>query len=373
MKKILFLACPFIISATCSRDIQSNLPELTDGNHTTYYSGTTGKNRMLFYYPSNDPVLTYKIYSSDNNPNSDPFSWTLKGSNDGCKWVIIDTRKAQSFCARYQEKLFEVKNPGNYHQYLLEAETFKNDSLRIGDFILCNNNQLKEWDNFSYPDIDFNIMAPDTEGHRLYNMLVQDPSEYIRYHAQKVAEILFYNDNDTMNNVQKIEYILKNYDGISAKSGQPPVVSIVYSTQHIEKSAKESMFKLDYETRGVLYHELVHAYQFEPKGIGSYSTNKEFWAYIEGLADAVRAQAGFFDIKALRKPGGHWLDGYQTTGFFLKWLTTKDPDAIRKIHLTVRDLPEWSFDKSMKQVFGPDNSIESMWNEYQNYLTEMSK
>lgn len=90
----------------------------------------------------------------------------------------------------------------------------------------------------------------------------------------------------------------------------------MYSTQHIEKSARESLYKLDYETRGVLFHELVHAYQFEPKGIGSYSTNREFWACIEGLADAVRAEAGLFDIAALRKPGGHWLDGYKTNRIF---------------------------------------------------------
>ena len=37
-----------------------------------------------------------------------------------------------------------------------------------------------------------------------------------------------------------------------------------------------------------------------------------------------------------RKPGGNWMDGYRTTGFFIQWLTTKDPDAIRKFHETVR-------------------------------------
>lgn len=117
-----------------------------------------------------------------------------------------------------------------------------------------------------------------------------------------------------MNDVQKVHYTLKDYDGVSAKSGNPANTSIVYSTRHIEKSANESLYKLDFETRGVLFHELVHAYQFEPKGIGSYSTNKTFWACIEGLADAVRAQAGYFDMST-RKPGGNWMDGYRTTGF----------------------------------------------------------
>lgn len=112
-----------------------------------------------------------------------------------------------------------------------------------------------------------------------------------------------------------------------------------------------------------------YAYQFEPKGIGSYSTNKTFWACIEGLADAVRAQAGYFDMST-RKPGGNWMDGYRTTGFFIQWLTTKDPDAIRKFHETVRDLDEWSFDKAMKRMFGDDASIEGLWNEYQAFLSK---
>ena len=129
------------------------------------------------------------------------------------------------------------------------------------------------------------------------------------------------------------------------------------------------MFKLDYETKGVLFHELVHAYQFEPKGIGTYSTNKEFWACIEGLADAVRAEAGYFDIST-RKPGGHWLDGYRTTGFFLQWLTGKDPDAIRKFHQSVRDLEVWSFDGAMKYIFGKNAGIESLWAEYQDFLRD---
>jgi hypothetical protein len=40
----------------------------------------------------------------------------------------------------------------------------------------------------------------------------------------------------------------------------------------------------------------------------------------------------------------------------MQWPTTKDTDAIRKIHLTVRDLPVWSFDKTTKEVFGLQNS-----------------
>ena len=82
----------------------------------------------------------------------------------------------------------------------------------------------------------------------------------------------------------------------------------------------------------------------------------------------MRAQAGYFDAEALRRPGGHWLDGYRTTGFFLQWLTTLRPDALREFHVTVRDLEPWSFDGAMRAMFGPERGIERMWAEYQEFL-----
>lgn len=372
MNKFLYLSLGFvgfIGLSSCQTKVSANIPELSDGDPTTVFVGAKGVNKVVFDEQYTVPVQSYIIYSSGETPAHDPSVWTLKGSYDGVNWVVVDERKDQTFCSRYQEILCPIAQPSNFKQYMLEANTATGDTLVLGDVLLLGDNPGANWENFRYPDVNFEVLDPKTEGAAIYAGLVQDPDAYIRYHARKVAEILFYTAQDTMNDVQKINYTLKDYDGVSAKSGNPANTSIVYSTQHIEKSANESLYKLDFETRGVLYHELVHAYQFEPKGIGSYSTNKTFWACIEGLADAVRAQAGYFDMST-RKPGGNWMDGYRTTGFFIQWLTTKDPDAIRKFHETVRDLDEWSFDKAMKRMFGKDASIEGLWNEYQAFLTK---
>ena len=358
----------FLLSA-CRENVSVNVPELSDGDPTTYYTGTRKLNRIVFDPQYSIPIQSYKIYSSGESPVHDPASWVLKGSYDGKNWVVVDERKDQRFCSRYQEILCPITNPSNYKQYMLEAETAGSDTLVIGDVLFSEKNLVTDWEDFKYPAVDFEVLAPETKGAAIYADLVQDPDAYLKYHACKVAEILFYTAKDTMNDVQTIHYTLKDYDGVSAKSGNPPAIYIEYSTRHIEKSANESLYKLDFETRGVLYHELVHAYQFEPKGIGSYSTNKEFWACIEGMADAVRAESGFFDMST-RKPGGNWMDGYRTTGLFIQWLKTKDPDAIRKFHLTVRDLDVWSFDKAIKCIFGEESGIESMWNEYQAFLTK---
>lgn len=368
MKKYIIFVSGFLLLA-CQDKVVINAPELVDGTPTTAYTGTCDVNKLIFDAPFDAPVQSYKIYSSGNTPEHDPACWTLKGSYDGKSWVVADERKDQSFCSRYQEKICVIGKPSNYKQYMLEATTAGGDTLSIGDVLFYDNDLLAAWSDFNYPTVNFSVINPEAKGSETYSLLVQKPEEYVQYHTQKVAEILFYSARDTMNDVQEINYTLEEYDGVSAKSGNPPAVSIVYSTKHIQKSAEESLYKLDFETRGVLYHELVHAYQFEPKGIGSYSTNKEFWACIEGMADAVRSQAGLFDM-ATRKPGGNWMDGYRTTGFFIQWLTTKDADAIRKFHLTVRDIDVWSFDKAIKSMFGPESSIESVWNEYQEFLTK---
>jgi hypothetical protein len=368
MNKYLLFFATFLVSA-CTKVIERAPQELMDHDLETYITKASGRDKILFQFEAPGAMLSYRIYSSGESPKYDPYSWTLKGSLNRSKWVEIDRQDDQLFCSRYQEKSFAIQNPGSYKYYMLEIEAQDNDTFAVADFHMFTDNVLQEWDRFNFPDVKFEVLDPQTKGAGLYEQLVQNPDDYIRHHALKVAQILFHSDKDTMNRVEQISYQIKDYEGISAKSGQPPVISIVYSTKHIEHSALESMYKLDYETRGVLFHELVHAYQFEPKGIGTYSTNKEFWACIEGLADAVRTEAGFFDVEDSRHPGGHWLDGYRTTGFFLQWLTTKDPDAIRKFHLTVRDLPIWSFDGAMKQVFGPDSGIDTLWSEYQEYLT----
>lgn len=368
MKHLLF-ALTALSMLSCVQEAPLNVAELCDGDPSTAYEVPAAGTCRVVFDGFDTPVRNYCIYSSGSAPSSDPAGWVLSGSHDGRKWVELDRREGCEFCSRFQQIPGRIAEPSNYAAYRIEFLPREDaDTLAVGEVCFSDCDTEARWAGFIYPEVAFEVLDPQTEGAAIYAELVQNPEAYVRYHTRKVAEILFYSAADTMNTVGKIDYTLKDYAGVSAKSGNPAETAIVYSTQHIEKSARESLFKLDYETRGVLFHELVHAYQFEPKGIGGYSTNREFWACIEGLADAVRAEAGLFDIAALRKPGGHWLDGYKTTGFFLQWLTTKDPDALRKFHVTVRDMEVWSFDKAMRAMFGPEKGIERMWAEYQQEL-----
>lgn len=223
----------------------------------------------------------------------------------------------------------------------------------------------KSWDDYFVGTIDFADKSPETKGSQIYAAIIPDPSAYITAQARKVLETLYFSPKDSIPGIQKISYSLKEYDGISGKGGEPPHIYIDYSTKWIEKSfGAGDTAKVDYETRGVLYHELTHGYQLEPQGIGSYGTNKTFWAFIEGMADAVRYTNGCFTL-ADRPKGGNYMDGYRTTGFFLAWLAqTKDPDFLKKFNRSTLEVIPWSFDGAIKHVLGKKYNIDVLWKEY---------
>ena len=116
---------------------------------------------------------------------------------------------------------------------------------------------------------------------------------------------------------------------------------------------------MDYETRGVLYHELTHGFQLEPQGIGSYGTNKTFWAMIEGVADAVRYLNGGFTLED-RPKGGHYMDGYRTTGSPSHGLRKPEPGFPAKFNRSTLEVIPWSFDGGVKYALGNDYDIDSL-------------
>lgn len=178
---------------------------------------------------------------------------------------------------------------------------------------------------------------------------------------------LYDSPKDNVPVVHRIRYTLEDTDGISAKGGSNGDIEIFYSTRHIEKSYGRECdtARLMFETRGVLLHELTHAYQLEPQGIGTYGTNRTFWAFIEGMADAVRVANGGFGPDG-RPRGGNYMDGYRTTGYFLVWLRdNKDPEFLRKFNRSALEVVPWSFDGAVKHILGEQYDIDSLWHEYQ--------
>lgn len=229
----------------------------------------------------------------------------------------------------------------------------------------------RQWRHYHPGTVDFRIESPDTEGGRIYKAIISDPESYITENARRVLQTLYFSPADSIPDIRKIDYVVRDFDGISYKSGGGDNVRIDYSTDWIERSfADNDTIKLDYETRGVIYHELTHAFQLEPQGCGEYDGKSPYWAFIEGMADAVRVACGCFqqDFASSDRPrGGNWMSGYRTTGYFLYWLSlNKDKDFIRKFNRTALDVVPWSWDEAMYHILGRDekNSVAALWDEY---------
>ena len=226
---------------------------------------------------------------------------------------------------------------------------------------------LKKWEKYDVGRIRFHDKATHSEGSKIYHRLISDPESYISEQARTVLATLYFSPKDQITPVNSIYYTLEDKEGISAKGGGNGRVHIFYSSRHVEGSYRgRGDEKVMFETRGVLLHELTHAYQLEPQGIGSYGTNDVFWAFIEGMADAVRVANGGFYGEKDRPKGGHYMDGYRHAGYFFVWLRDNyDPDFLRKFNLSTLDVVPWSFDGAIKHVLGQKYDIESLWEEYQ--------
>ena len=229
----------------------------------------------------------------------------------------------------------------------------------------CQANQ--EWKNYNVGTIHFEDKAKGTEGSRIYNSIIPNPKEYIAEQARKVLNTLYFSPKDSIVPCHNLYYTLEDTKGISAKGGGNGEITIFYSSRHVEKSfVNNDTAKVHFETRGVLFHELTHAFQLEPQGIGTYGTNKLFWAFVEGMADAVRIANGGFNNETDRPKGGNFDDGYRTTGYFLVWVRDhKDPDFLRKFNRTALEVIPWSFEGAFKKIFGEKCNVADLWKEYQ--------
>ena len=177
------------------------------------------------------------------------------------------------------------------------------------------------WDRYNVGSVLFEDKAPETAGSDIYRRIIPRPESYIKEQARTVLATLYTSPKDSIPRV---------------------------------------------ETRGVLLHELTHAYQLEPQGVGSYGDSPTFRAFIEGMADAVRIANGGFEGPSARPKGGSYMDGYRTTGYFLVWLRDhKDTEFLRKFNRSALEVVPWSFDGAVKHILGQDWNIDQLWREYQ--------
>lgn len=125
----------------------------------------------------------------------------------------------------------------------------------------------KRWQKFNPGEVTFRDESPLSEGSGIYHRIITNPISYIQENARRVLQTLYWSPSDpNLPKLQRIIYTLKDYDGVSEKYGSGDHVGIRYSTRWIERSfAGGDTMRLDYETRGVLYHELTMPISWSPR------------------------------------------------------------------------------------------------------------
>ncbi len=229
------------------------------------------------------------------------------------------------------------------------------------------------WADFKFPTINFvDRDNGSTEGSKIYKKIIPDPQTYMKEVCRDVCRH-FYRGADEVRDFDKLNYYLKYYDGISGKWGSPPEISIQFSTKYIQEyysNNNNDDIKMEAEIIGVLFHEMTHGYQHEPKNCGGYQSGTEFFGFIEGLADGTRIRAGYHQNRRPGSSSSKWKAGYTNTGFFYNWIANNyDRDFYIKLNETCLSMNPWSLDKACNAIL--NKGADELWNEYSQKLSNI--
>lgn len=96
-----------------------NVAPLFDDNSRTQVTFRTPTPWLAYRLPGEGAMVRYYTLTSGTR-GDDPRSWTLRGSDDGAVWTVLDERSGEEFRWRRQTRPFSVANPGTYRQYRLD-------------------------------------------------------------------------------------------------------------------------------------------------------------------------------------------------------------------------------------------------------------
>ncbi|MEO1712082.1 MAG: M64 family metallopeptidase, partial [Bacteroidota bacterium] len=82
----------------------------------------SGDEFLTFQMVSPGVVKMYAITSADNEPEADPSTWRIEGSQNGTDWTVLDQRSGEAFETRLQRRIFQIPNETAYAYYRLYVE-----------------------------------------------------------------------------------------------------------------------------------------------------------------------------------------------------------------------------------------------------------
>ncbi|CAM2066408.1 Peptidase of plants and bacteria [Sulfidibacter corallicola] len=214
------------------------------------------------------------------------------------------------------------------------------------------------WLKVTSPTVEYE--NDQSAGGRLFAQAVPDMTRYVHDIARRVGRML-YHDPAEVPAFERLTLRIFKFDGIAWKSGEPPHITVAVSTDYLLRY-HEGGGDVAEEVRGILYHEMTHAYQ-HAEGMSSFA--------VEGIADVVRHRAGYIP-NHFREPGGHWSDGYKTTAFFFAWIQEErgfdDFTYVLNQSAHPKNRGFWSWEDTITNA--TCHSVHTLWDEYQSWLSE---
>ncbi|MDP4486486.1 basic secretory protein-like protein [Pseudoalteromonas piscicida] len=252
--------------------------------------------------------------------------------------------------------------PGNYNVTLMTKNAHGSDLKTRANYLKIYD-PTQPWKGFEPPKVKVVIEDTESAGSKRLQALFPDIASTVDDVTRQLAPRL-YKHFAELPEFEQVTFRLKWMDTIAYRSGDETNMEIVFSSKYItEKLAAQPDEQVEYELLGVLWHELTHGYQLFPKE-RSYA-EPDVHAFIEGMADLIRIQAGFHKTRS-PKPSDSWVGGYTNTGFFLAWLAESHPDFAYRFNQTAVKLEDWSFEDAIKSVTG--ESLDKLWSRYQSEL-----
>ncbi|KAI9715026.1 MAG: hypothetical protein M1828_001062 [Chrysothrix sp. TS-e1954] len=228
-----------------------------------------------------------------------------------------------------------------------------------------------------FPKVVFRIRIEDLSlaSARRFTKCIADPYEALASSVEHVLRHLYSGysttpaqDADLLGSARdpsapwpgtrSITLIIDNHDGVAFTTGKEldgDHKEIHMSCRHLDNQSNE---RLESEIRGVLVHEMVHAWQhFEivngPGGL------------MEGIADWVRLKAGHSPPYWRKKAGEKWDQGYQWTAYFLRWLEGRKGGGkyvVPRINDLLSSTEEYDEKAFWSKAVG--EPVDKLWKEY---------
>ena len=109
-----------------------NVAPLFDDNSRTEVTFRTSTPWLAYGLPGAGATVRYYTLTSGSR-GDDPRSWTLRGSDDGAQWTVVDQRAGETFRWRRQTRPFSVADPGTYRQYRLDITESSGETVTLAE------------------------------------------------------------------------------------------------------------------------------------------------------------------------------------------------------------------------------------------------